>query len=211
MRYNGVGSVLAGGRRMAVSFKDSATICGIGLSQLGRGLPDTQLELAAVALKAALTDAGLSRDDIDGLAVNFGWPLGLDYDRIAESFGLDIRWVNQFWTHGRFVTMSLQAAAMAVSAGLADVVACVTAASFTREREILGGPGDIAFNTCLQRYKRAVSAGLLKIMSKMGISVVSSYRGGYHFEAVGLSRSLVTPWRRLISRSTHAGTRASGP
>jgi acetyl-CoA acetyltransferase len=128
---------------MAISFKDTAAICGIGLSQLGRGLPDTQLELAAVALKGALADAGLGRDDIDGLAINFGWPLGLDYDRIAESFGLDIRWVNQFWTHGRFVTMSLQAAAMAVSAGLAEVVACINAASFTRERLILGGPGDL--------------------------------------------------------------------
>ena len=132
---------------MPVSFRDTAAVCGIGLSRLGRGLPETPLELAAAALKAALEDAGLKRDDIDGLAINFGWPLGLDYDRIAESFGLDIRWVNQFWTHGRFVTMSLQAAAMAVSAGLADVVAdvvaCVTAASFTREREILGGPGDL--------------------------------------------------------------------
>jgi glutamate synthase (NADPH/NADH) large chain len=28
-------------------------------------------------------------------------------------------------------------------------------------------------------------------MSKMGISVISSYRGGLNFEAVGLSRSLV--------------------
>ena len=28
-------------------------------------------------------------------------------------------------------------------------------------------------------------------MSKMGISVISSYRGGCNFEAVGLSRSLV--------------------
>ncbi|WP_240047538.1 glutamate synthase central domain-containing protein [Sphingomonas panacisoli] len=32
--------------------------------------------------------------------------------------------------------------------------------------------------------------GLLKIMSKMGIAVISSYRSGYNFEAVGLSRSL---------------------
>ena len=41
------------------------------------------------------------------------------------------------------------------------------------------------------RYKKAIDDGLLKIMSKMGISVISSYRGGYNFEAVGLSRSLV--------------------
>jgi glutamate synthase (NADPH/NADH) large chain len=45
--------------------------------------------------------------------------------------------------------------------------------------------------TCMERYKRAVNAGLLKIMSKMGISVLASYRGGYNFEAVGLSRSLI--------------------
>ena len=34
---------------------------------------------------------------------------------------------------------------------------------------------------------KAIDEGLLKIMSKMGISVISSYRGGYNFEAVGLS------------------------
>ena len=74
--------------------------------------------------------------------MNLGWPLGLDYDRIAEAFGLDVRYVNQTWTHGRFVTMSLQQAALAVAAGLAEVVACVAVASFTRERDLLGGPGD---------------------------------------------------------------------
>src|SRR3546814_18639178 len=41
------------------------------------------------------------------------------------------------------------------------------------------------------RYREAVDGGLLKIMSKMGISVISSYRGGYNFEALGLSRALV--------------------
>ncbi len=42
---------------------------------------------------------------------------------------------------------------------------------------------------CLN-FKGAIEAGLLKIISKMGISVISSYRGGYNFEAVGLSRAL---------------------
>ena len=44
--------------------------------------------------------------------------------------------------------------------------------------------------TCLARFKEAINQGLLKVMSKMGISIISSYRGGYNFEAVGLSRSL---------------------
>jgi len=43
----------------------------------------------------------------------------------------------------------------------------------------------------MARYKEAINQGLLKIMAKMGISVISSYRGGLNFEAVGLSRALV--------------------
>ena len=74
-----------------------AAIVGIGLSPFGRGLPDSQLGLAATAFKAALADAGLERADVDGLSIHLGWPLGPDYDRIAEAFGLDIRYVNQSW------------------------------------------------------------------------------------------------------------------
>ncbi|MCE2509675.1 MAG: glutamate synthase large subunit [Alphaproteobacteria bacterium] len=44
---------------------------------------------------------------------------------------------------------------------------------------------------CAARYTKAIGDGLLKVMSKMGISVIVSYRGGQNFEAVGLSRALV--------------------
>ncbi len=44
------------------------------------------------------------------------------------------------------------------------------------------------------RYREAIDQGLLKIMAKMGISVVSSYRGGLNFEAVGLSRAMVAEY-----------------
>ncbi len=51
--------------------------------------------------------------------------------------------------------------------------------------------GALTLKECVQRYRKAVDKGLLKIMSKMGISIISSYRGGYNFEAIGLSRALV--------------------
>ncbi|MEQ9692903.1 glutamate synthase large subunit [Shimia sp. SDUM112013] len=44
--------------------------------------------------------------------------------------------------------------------------------------------------TAIARYRDAIDQGLLKIMAKMGISVISSYRGGLNFEAVGLSRAM---------------------
>ncbi|RYH09965.1 glutamate synthase large subunit [Tropicimonas sp. IMCC6043] len=55
------------------------------------------------------------------------------------------------------------------------------------DRGLLEGP----LNEAMARYRKAIDAGLLKIMSKMGISVIASYRGGLNFEAVGLSRAMV--------------------
>ena len=54
--------------------------------------------------------------------------------------------------------------------------------------------GQYSFDDCVQRYIKSVNSGLLKIMSKMGISVLSSYRGGCNFETVGLSRTIVNDY-----------------
>ncbi len=51
--------------------------------------------------------------------------------------------------------------------------------------------GDLTLRDAVARYRKALDKGLLKVMSKMGISVIASYRGGFNFEAIGLSRSLV--------------------
>ncbi|MBB4640394.1 glutamate synthase large subunit [Rhizorhapis suberifaciens] len=59
------------------------------------------------------------------------------------------------------------------------------------DRQARGLFGKMDLDSCLERHRTAVNEGLLKIMSKMGIAVISSYRGGYNFEAVGLSRALV--------------------
>jgi glutamate synthase (NADPH) large chain len=59
------------------------------------------------------------------------------------------------------------------------------------DRQARGLFGKLTANQCVKRYLDAMSAGLLKIISKMGIAVISSYRGAYLFEAVGLSRSMV--------------------
>ncbi|UTS82460.1 glutamate synthase large subunit [Phaeobacter piscinae] len=54
------------------------------------------------------------------------------------------------------------------------------------ERGLLDG----SLTENVARYREAIDQGLLKIMAKMGISVISSYRGGLNFEAVGLSRAM---------------------
>jgi glutamate synthase (NADPH/NADH) large chain len=56
------------------------------------------------------------------------------------------------------------------------------------------------------RYRSAIDQGLLKIISKMGIAVISSYRGGLNFEAVGLSRAMVAEYfPGMLSRISGIG------
>jgi glutamate synthase (NADPH) large chain len=59
------------------------------------------------------------------------------------------------------------------------------------DRHTRGLLRDMTLEKAKENFRTAINEGLLKIMSKMGIAVISSYRGGYNFEAVGLSRSLV--------------------
>ncbi|WP_449540503.1 glutamate synthase large subunit [Ferdinandcohnia sp. Marseille-Q9671] len=46
----------------------------------------------------------------------------------------------------------------------------------------------------VQHYIKAVTDGILKIMSKMGISTIQSYRGAQIFEAVGISENVVNQY-----------------
>ncbi|WP_019517480.1 glutamate synthase large subunit [Sphingomonas sp. Mn802worker] len=80
--------------------------------------------------------------------------------------------------------------AVLIGVGATTVNAYLAEAAIV-DRQARGLFGDLALEDCLSRHKKAIEEGLLKIMSKMGISVLSSYRGGYNFEAVGLSRALV--------------------
>ncbi|OHV98945.1 glutamate synthase [Janthinobacterium lividum] len=54
-----------------------------------------------------------------------------------------------------------------------------------------GLPGDLSAETAIYNYTKAVGKGLMKVMSKMGISTYMSYCGAQIFEAIGLNKSLV--------------------
>ena len=47
------------------------------------------------------------------------------------------------------------------------------------------------FDQAVKNYSKAVGKGILKVMSKMGISTVASYTGAQIFEAIGLGSELV--------------------
>ncbi|MDC0195052.1 glutamate synthase large subunit [Alphaproteobacteria bacterium] len=67
------------------------------------------------------------------------------------------------------------------------------------ERHKKGLFKNLTYEECVDRYINSINNSLLKIMSKMGISVVSSYRGGCNFEAIGLSRNLMSEYFPTMS------------
>ena len=51
--------------------------------------------------------------------------------------------------------------------------------------------GELSAQKAMTHYRKALEKGILKIMSKMGISVLNSYQGAQTFEAIGVGREVV--------------------
>jgi glutamate synthase domain-containing protein 2/glutamate synthase domain-containing protein 1/glutamate synthase domain-containing protein 3 len=70
----------------------------------------------------------------------------------------------------------------------------------------LAKEGGLSLERALHNYIKATDKGILKILSKMGISTLQSYRGAQIFEAVGLSRELIDKYfPGTVSRLGGAG------
>ena len=54
-----------------------------------------------------------------------------------------------------------------------------------------GLPGDMSAEKVIYNFQKAIGKGLMKVMSKMGISTYMSYCGAQIFEAIGLNKALV--------------------
>ncbi|MGA0064737.1 MAG: glutamate synthase large subunit [Ilumatobacteraceae bacterium] len=55
----------------------------------------------------------------------------------------------------------------------------------------INGLGGMDPNKAVKNYVKAAGKGVLKVMSKMGVSTVASYTGAQIFEAIGLGRAVV--------------------
>lgn len=107
--------------------RDKTAIVGVGNTAFGALYRDldperTAYELAADALKAAIDDAGIRKDDIDGLLC-VRTP---SYGRMADILGLHhLRLVNALEGSGRMAGVALQYAVGAIISGQAETVAIV--------------------------------------------------------------------------------------
>ena len=115
---------------MGHPLRGAAAITGLGMTPMGRIYKST-MELAADATRAALADAGLRKDQVDGLLINAGitgttgggLTLGLQ-----NYMGLqNLRLLNHMNAAGSTAAQMVHYAALAISAGMANHVVCVFA------------------------------------------------------------------------------------
>ena len=107
----------------AYKIKDRVAIAGIGQSEFSKNSGRSELQLACEAIKAAVEDAGLKMEDIDGL-VKFA----IDYTdemHVVSTLGLNNLsfFAECGWGGGASCTTVYHAAA-AVATGVADCVVC---------------------------------------------------------------------------------------
>ncbi|MDV7136531.1 thiolase family protein [Williamsia muralis] len=110
-------------------FEGKALVTGAGKSQVGRRLGRTGLDLTVEASLRAIADAGLSPDDIDGVASYPGPGMpdpgfsGASVHELRNALGLRSNWyVSSSETAGQIGPVI--EACMAVATGLADHVLC---------------------------------------------------------------------------------------
>jgi acetyl-CoA acetyltransferase len=105
----------------------AAAIAGLGITEMGKVYGRTPSDFAAEAIALALEDAGLTRDDLDGLLVNGNHSPEMG-PALMFSLGLsDLTLVCGMSAFGATAGAMLQYASFAIASGQANVVACVYA------------------------------------------------------------------------------------
>lgn len=130
-----------------------AVISGIGQSDVGRRLGRSGLSLTVQAVAEALADAGLSRDDIDGIST---WPgssgpapgfTGAGVWDLKDAFGFELEWFSAGSETAGQLGAIINAVA-AVRAGFARHVVCFrtvwesTAQTAARKASVIGSGGE---------------------------------------------------------------------
>jgi acetyl-CoA acetyltransferase len=103
-----------------------AAIAGIGATEFSKDSGRSELRLAAEAVRAALDDAGLTAADVDGM-VTFTMDTSPEIT-VAQACGIgELSFFSRVHYGGGAACATVQQAALAIAAGVADVVVCYRA------------------------------------------------------------------------------------
>ncbi len=108
------------------AFAGRTAVVGIGATEFSKDSGRSELRLAAEAVDAALADAGIAPSEVDGL-VTFSADTNPEIE-VARSLGIgELTFFSRVHYGGGAGCATVQQAALAVAAGVADVVVCYRA------------------------------------------------------------------------------------
>jgi acetyl-CoA acetyltransferase len=109
--------------------RGAAAIAGLGITPQGKVYGTNAIGFAVDAVRLGLEDAGLTRNDLDGLLLNPGltWnDMGMGSFGLSQALGLrNLRLTATMNLGGATACAMIQHAAQAIAAGLCNTVACV--------------------------------------------------------------------------------------
>ncbi len=111
----------------ARGIRGKTAIIGAGISEVGRVPGRSAMALAAQAALRAMADAGISRDEIDGVlsSVAFAAPFHRFSVAISEYLGIQPKFSNTLQVSGATAATMFNIAAAAIAGGLAETVLIV--------------------------------------------------------------------------------------
>ncbi len=111
-----------------MNLKDTCAITGVGLTKLAKNNPDSStMGFALQGCKLAIEDAGLKKDDIDGLLLAYPSQQGERHGfagRVADLLGIHSSFSATVDAGGATPIVCIQMAAMAINAGMCNNVLC---------------------------------------------------------------------------------------
>jgi acetyl-CoA acetyltransferase len=111
---------------MSQPLRDAAAVVGIGATEFSKDSGRSELRLALEAITAALADAGLAPEDVDGLCT-----YAMDKNPEIEVFrnlgGRELKFFSRVDYGGGAACAGLLQAALAVHCGVAEVIVCYRA------------------------------------------------------------------------------------
>jgi len=112
--------------RLANALRDRVAIAGIGATEFSKDSGRSELQLGVEAISAALDDAGLGAGDIEGMTA-FTMENNPDAELMRNLGGGELKYFSRVHYGGGAACGAVLQAALAVAAGVADVVVCYRA------------------------------------------------------------------------------------
>ncbi len=110
-----------------MAHKAKSAIVGLGITEMGKVYGRSGTSLALEAIQLALADAGLRKEDLDGLLINAGISNAISLGLQNAGGFKNLRLLNHMNAAGSTASQMVQFATLAVQNGMANYVACVFA------------------------------------------------------------------------------------